>query len=371
MKSSSTQWAALLSVVLSLFLTLMGCSVLGQKPSDEQGEWSRKGSFIASYGPVVEPYSSRIRNSYYLYSDSGKQLSAAKGRGSWAPVAITTQSGAYGYFSGSLEQLGSDGPEVSFMKNSPVSFYGHSPEGRMAVAILNDSDSAEFHHSSVVFDGASANKATIPTVPHSLAVGERNALVVGDSVDGNVQRKDLLLLDADGTVTNIGFPSGYDESLPDFKYPHVNYLGDGLFEVLQAATEGPVTNFKSFEVRIVNDSYLETQQVRSFSMSLNDDFAVTRSLPLGENGFIDTSGRVFINHRDVFGPEHTGTIPQFDTDKFVPVNSSTEALLGIRTASSIEIRKWAKPEEIVAEIAYERGACADEACGLSSISAVL
>ncbi|MDN6823089.1 MAG: hypothetical protein L0L83_05575 [Corynebacterium flavescens] len=107
-----------------------------------------------------------------------------------------------------------------------------------------------------------------------------------------------------------------------------------------------------------------------FSMTLNDSFSITRSLPFGENGFIDTSGNVLINHRDAHGPERTGTIPEFDADKFVPINSSTKSFIGIRKPNSIEIRRWSKSEEIVTEVAYEKDACADEACGISSISAV-
>lgn len=363
------QRALFLSVASAACLFVMGCSV-SQQPSGSEKQWETPGNFIVSYGPVMEPYSSKIDNSYYLYSSSGQHLGRSSGRGSWAPVALTSQEGAYGYFSDSIEKLGVNDQKVSFLKNSPVSFYGRSPEGKLAVAIINDSHSAEFHHSSIAFGGGSIVKQTLPTVPHSLAVGEEAALVVGDSRDGNHRKKDLVLIRNDGAVKAIDFPPGYNAGIPDFKYPHVNYLGSGLFEVLEGVTEGEVTHFRSFEVRIGVDDRLMTQRIAHFSMALHDDFAITRTLPFGENGFIDAKGNVFINHRDLYPPESTGKIQAFDANDFIPVNSSKEALIGIRREDSIEIRRWGKPEEIVVSLAYEGEECSDEACGISSISLI-
>ncbi|OIR41053.1 hypothetical protein BJP07_09420 [Corynebacterium sp. NML130628] len=281
---------------------------------------------------------------------------------------MTTREGSYGYFPDSIKDLGSGEEKASFLERSPVTFYDGSPTGNLAVGIVNDSDSAEFHHSFIVFHGQSTFKAPVPTVPHSLAVSEDAALVVGDSYEGERHKKDLVLVRKDGSVTTIDFPHGYDTSIPDFKYPHVNYLGDGLFEILEGKTEGEVTHFTSFEVRLSDDNEAVTQQISHFSMALHKNFAVTRSLPFGENGFIDTNGTVFINHRDSEPPELTGTIPRFQEENFIPVNFSTQALFGIRRKDIIEIRRWDAPEKITARLNYEQNACSDEACGISSIS---
>lgn len=130
------------------------------------------------------------------------------------------------------------------------------------------------------------------------------------------------------------------------------------------------TNFKSFELRISDEDELLIQKVTHFSMDLHEDFAVTRSLPFGENGFIDVNGNVFINHRDSHPPEQTGTIQSFNTESYIPVNSSTEALVGLRRKDFIEIRRWDKPDIMVARLSYENKACSDEACGIASVSHV-
>ena len=345
---------------------LVGCTS-HEHSSDDSAAWASPGNFIVSYGPVMEPYSSDIPNSYYVYSPTGQLLASTQGQGSWTPVALSAHGRSYGYFSDSLDDLGTGEEKASFLERSPVSFYGGSPEGNLAVAIINESASVEFHHSVVVFYGQSTFKEPVPTVPHSLAVGEEAALVVGDSFEGEHHKKDLVLVSSDGSVKTIDFPRGYDTTVPDFKYPHVNYLGDGLFEVLEGRTEGEVTNFKSFEVRVSNDEVV-TQKVRQFSMELPKDFAVARSLPFGENGFIDTSGNVFINHRDGQSPERTGTIPDFHEDGFIPVSFSAEPFFGILRRNLIEIRRWEAPEKVVAQLSYEKSACRDDACGISSIS---
>lgn len=348
-------------------LILVGCTDVEHSTGDKQA-WASPGNFIVSYGPVVEPYSSSIHNSYYLYSPSGARLASSQGEGSWTPVVLTTREGSYGYFPDSINDLGSGEEKASFLKRSPITFYGGSPEGNLAVGIINDSDSAKFHHSFVIVHGQSAFKGPVPTVPHSLAVGEEAALVVGDSHEGEHHKKDLVLVRSDGSIKTIDFPHGYDTSIPDFKYPHVNYLGDGLFEVLEGKTEGEVSYFRSFEVRLSDNDELLTQKISYFSMELHKDFAVTRSLPFGENGFIDTNGKVFINHRDSKPPKLAGTIPEFHEKSFVSVNFSVEALFGIRRKDFIEIRRWDTPEEIIARLSYEKSACPDDACGISSIS---
>ena len=244
-------------------LVLVGCTDVKRSTGDKQA-WASPGNFVVSYGPVVEPYSSSIHNTYYLYSPSGQRLASSQGKGSWTPVALTTREGSFGYFSDSIKDLGSGEEKASFLERSPISFYGGSPAGNLTVGIVNDSDSAEFHHSLVVFHGQSTFKEPIPTVPHSLAVGEDAALVVGDSYEGERHKKDLVLVRSDGSVKTIDFPRGYDTSIPDFKYPHVNYLSNGVFEILEGRTEGEVTRFKSFEVRISDDDELVTQKVSLF-----------------------------------------------------------------------------------------------------------
>ncbi|AKE41624.1 hypothetical protein UL82_07310 [Corynebacterium kutscheri] len=370
MKIFSRPQRVLWIIVSIACMVFVGCSD-AQQYSESEKLWTSPGNFIVSYGPIMEPYSSKIDNSYYLYSPSGQQLGWLQGQGSWAPVALATRKGSYGYFAGSINNLGDGTQKVSFLKESPVSFYGSSPNGNLAIAIINDSNSAEFHHSFVAFYEESTSKGTVPTVPHSLAVGEEAALVVGDSYEGERYEKDLVLIRNDGSIKKINFPLGYDENIPDFKYPHVNYLGNGVFEVLEGITKGERTDFKSFEVRIGDDDELTIQKVTHFSMNLHEDFAITQSLPFGENGFIDINGNVFINHRDTHLPEKTGNIRSFNAKAYIPVNFSTEALLGIRQKDCIEISRWDKPELVVARLKYEKKACSDDACGISSISRTL
>ena len=86
--------------------------------------------------------------------------------------------------------------------------------------------------------------------------------------------------------------------------------------------EGSRTFLTAFEVRVSGDDTLDTEQVTEHVMTLHEDFAVTRTLPRGENGFIDKEGRVFINRRDSADPELTGTIEGFSEEQFIFMNSA-------------------------------------------------
>ncbi|GAB3948106.1 hypothetical protein [Corynebacterium tapiri] len=241
----------------------------------------------------------------------------------------------------------------------------------MAVAIMNESQSAEFLFKAVVFNRGEVNSVPIPSGVHSLAVGENHALIAGDSLGDDPKKKELYLLKSNGQVKQIPFPEGYDLTTPDFKYSHVNYLGAGLFEVLQGVPDGEVTKLKSFEVRVTPEMTLKVENTREFKMTLANNFVKHVMLPFGETGFIDDQGSVFINHRDTKDPERTGHVDGVTRETYVRVNSSIEALFGVRRDGLIEIRRWGSPESIVTEIPFEKGACSDEACGIASVSKIL
>ena len=181
----------------------------------------------------------------------------------------------------------------------------------------------------------------------------------------------MFLLDAEGDGREIAFPDGYEVNSPDFKYPHVNYLGDGLFEILQGRVEGSRTFLTAFEVRVSGDDSLDTEQVTEHVMTLHDDFAVTRTLQRGENGFIDNEGRVFINRRDSADPELTGTIEGFSEEQFIPMNSAGfDPKFALEKGGKIEVRSWNAPEKPLTTFDYHSEACKDSSCGVSSISEI-
>lgn len=363
------------SVVFSgLLVLLTGCSPAGEGGSiaPTAQDWSEPGNYIVSYGPVLQPFGSDSSNSYYLYTPSGRRIDHVKGSGSWTPVALPTSGGSYLYFADSIQQHGLHNGSVDIHDYDPITYFGSSPEGSMAIAIVNSSQSDTFAHQAIVLkeDGTTSTH-DLPLVPHSLAVGEKHAIIIGYTPNGTASDRRMFLLGVEGKAREIAFPDGYEVNAPDFKYPHVNYLGAGLFEVLQGRAEGNRTFLTAFEVRVSEDNTLDTQQITEHAMTLYDDFAVTRTLQRGENGFIDNEGRVFINRRDSADPELTGTIEGFSEQQFIPVNSAGgDPKFALEKGGKIEVRSWNAPEKPLTTISYRTEACRDSSCGISSISEI-
>ncbi|WP_143111741.1 hypothetical protein [Corynebacterium sp. NML130628] len=210
-----------------------------------------------------------------------------------------------------------------------------------------------------------------PAIPHSLAVGDSEALIVGNPQENerNANENELYLLESDGNLTKIPFPPGYDVET-NFKYPYVNYLGDGKFEVLQGHSEGRKTHLTSFEVSVDSaKKQLDVHNIHPLTMMLSEDFAITRTLPNGENGVIDKSGNVYINRRDSSEPEKVGHIEEFSADNFIRMKTpGREPKFGIRRAGTIEVRKWNDPNTVLFSVNVERSACGSPDCGIASIS---
>ena len=353
---------------------LAGCSPTqdaGPTASTAQ-DWSESGNYIVSYGPVLEPFGNNSSNSYYLHEPKGQEIAHVQGSGSWTPVALPTNGGSYLYFANSIQQHGLNNGSVEIHDYDPITYFGFSPEGSMAVAIVNSSQSDKFAHQAIVLKEDGTNSThDLPLVPHSLAVGEKHAIVIGYTPTGTASDRRMFLLDAEGGGREIAFPDGYEVNSPDFKYPHVNYLGDGLFEILQGRVERSRTFLTAFEVRVSGDDSLNTEQVTEHVMTLHEDFAVTRTLQRGENGFIDNEGRVFINRRDSADPELTGTIEGFSEEQFIPMNSAGfDPKFALEKGGKIEVRSWNAPEKPLTTFDYHSEACKDSSCGVSSISEI-
>ncbi|WP_146183371.1 hypothetical protein [Corynebacterium liangguodongii] len=106
-------------------------------------------------------------------------------------------------------------------------------------------------------------------------------------------------------------------------------------------------------------------------MTLNNDFAVTRTLRRGENGFIDNVGRVFINRRDSADPELTGSIEGFSKEQFIPVDSAGGGpTFALNKGGKIEVRSWNAPEKPLTIFDYHSEACKDSSCKVASISEI-
>lgn len=310
---------------------------------------------------MLEPFGNNSSNSYYLHAPTGQEIDHVQGSGSWTPVALPTSGGSYLYFADSIQQHGLHNGSVEIHDYDPITYFGSSPEGSMAIAIVNSSQSAAFAHQAIILkDDGTTSTHDLPLVPHSLAVGEKHAIVIGYTPNATASDRRMFLLDAEGNGREIAFPDGYEVNSPDFKYPHVNYLGDGLFEILQGRVEGHRTFLTAFEVRV-------TEHV----MTLHEDFAVTRTLQRGENGFIDNEGRVFINRWDSADPELTGTIEGFSENQFIPVNSAGgDPKFALERGGKIEVRSWNAPEKPLTTISYHTEACRDSSCGISSVSGI-
>ena len=374
MRAATVKAVFPLVVLSGIVVLLTGCS-----PAQDRGsvafaaeEWAKSGNYIVSYGPVLEPFGNDSSNSYYLHAPTGDEIDHLRGSGSWTPVALPTHGGSYLYFADSIQQYGLHDGSVDLHRYDPITYFGFSPEGSMAVAIVNTSQSESFaHQAHILREDGTTSTHDLPLAPHSLAVGDKHAIIIGYTPNGTASDRRMFLLDSDGEGREIAFPDGYEVNSPDFKYPHVNYLGDGSFEILQGRVEGNRTFLTAFEVRVGDDNKLDSQQVTEHVMTLNDDFAVTRTLQGGRNGFIDNEGRVFVNKKDSEDPQLTGVIEGFSEDQFILVNSASEdPKFGLEREGKVEIRSWNSPEKPLVTLKPHIEACSDSSCGISSISEI-
>ena len=346
--------------------------------------WGQSGNFIVGYGPVREPYSSNVQNTYQVFSPEGQWLDETTQRGGYYPVAIPTRQGSYLYFADTIRQAGEHTHEVDITDFDPIEYCSNSETGIFGIAVVNASTS-EFAYDSIVFtaDGGSTT-TSIDMVPHSLAVGKDYALIVGYA--SSVRK--LLLVDSRGRVTKIDFPKGYRLDSPSFPYPHVNYLGNDRFEVLQAerVTElerGHTVDFVSFEIEL-GEHHADpdhTLSVSRFTKTLPDDFGAGYALSHGDTGYTTKDGRIYVNKRLTKNqPTFTGRIAGFSQERlltndiFVPVNSQFgEPLFGIKDKESISIRSWFEPNKVRTVIPVSKNACffdIDDVCDLASINLV-
>lgn len=141
--------------------------------------WGQSGNYIMGYGPVREPYSSSIKNTYQVFSPDGQWLDETTQKGGYYPIAIPTRQGSYLYFADAIKQAGEHTHEISINAYDPIEYSSNSETGTFEVAVVNVSTS-EFCYDIVglTADGRSTKFSTA-MVPHSLAVGKDYALVAG------------------------------------------------------------------------------------------------------------------------------------------------------------------------------------------------
>ena len=297
---------------------------------ENTASWGQSGNYIMGYGPVREPYSSSIKNTYQVFSPDGQWLDE------------TTQKGGY----------------------YPTSEFSYDIVGLTA-------------------DGRSTKFSTV-MVPHSLAVGKDYALVAGHASSA----KKLLLVNNQGQAKEINFPKGYQLDSPNFPYPYVNYLGNDRFEVLQAERvkeleRGHTVDFVSFEIEL-GEHHADPDHALSvsrFTKTLPDDFGAGYALSHGDTGYTTKDGRIYVNKRLTKNePTFTGQLAGFSKDRlltnniFIPVNSLFgDPLFGIKDKESISIRSWFEPNKVRTVIPVSKNACffdMDDVCGLASINLV-
>lgn len=303
--------------------------------------WGQSGNFIVGYGPVREPYSSNVQNTYQVFSPDGQWLDETTQRGGYYPVAIPTRQGSYLYFADAIKQAGEHTHEIDIMDFDPIEYSSNSETGTFGVAVVNASTS-EFSYDIVglTADGRST-RFSPAMVPHSLAVGKDYALVAGHASS----TKKLLLVNNQGQAKEINFPKGYQLDSPNFPYPYVNYLGNDRFEVLQAERvkeleRGHTVDFISFEIEL-GKHHADPDHALSvsrFTKTLPDDFGAGYALSRGDTGYTTKDGRIYVNKRLTKNePTFTGRIAGFSQERlltndiFVPVNSQFgEPLFGIK-----------------------------------------
>jgi len=346
--------------------------------------WGQSGNFIVGYGPVREPYPDTVKNTYQVFSPDGKFLDETTQRGGYYPTVIPMRQGSYLYFADAIKQAGEHTHEVDITDYDPIEYSSNSETGTFGVAVVNASTS-EFSYDIVglTADGKSTKFST-RMVPHSLAVGKDYALVAGYE---SSTRK-LLLVNNQGKVKEINFPKGYRLDSPSFPYPHVNYLGNDRFEVLQAERvkeleRGHTVDFVSFEIEL-GERHADpdhTLSVSRFTKTLPDDFGAGYALSHGDTGYTTKDGRIYVNKRLTKNqPTFTGRIAGFSQERlltndiFVPVNSQFgDPLFGIKDKESISIRSWFEPNKVRTVIPVSKNACffdIDDVCDLASINLV-
>ena len=351
---------------------------------ENTASWGQSGNFIVSYGPVREPYSSSIKNTYQVFSPDGQWLDETTQKGGYYPIAIPTRQGSYLYFADAIKQAGEHTHEVDITDYDPIEYSSNSETGTFGVAVVNASTS-EFSYDIVglTADGRSTKFSTV-MVPHSLAVGKDYALVAGHASSA----KKLLLVNNQGQAKEINFPKGYQLDSPNFPYPYVNYLGNDRFEVLQAERvkeleRGHTVEFISFEIEL-GEHHADPDHALSvsrFTKTLPDDFGAGYALSHGDTGYTTKDGRIYVNKRLTKNePTFTGQLAGFSKDRlltnniFIPVNSQFgEPLFGIKDKESISIRSWFEPNKVRTVIPVSKNACffdMDDVCGLASINLV-
>lgn len=112
--------------------------------------WGQSGNFIVGYGPVREPYSSNVQNTYQVFSPEGQWLDETTQRGGYYPVAIPTRQGSYLYFADAIRQAGEHTHEVDITDFDPIEYCSNSETGTFGIAVVNASTS-EFAYDSIVF----------------------------------------------------------------------------------------------------------------------------------------------------------------------------------------------------------------------------
>ena len=346
--------------------------------------WGQSGNFIVGYGPVREPYSSNVQNTYQVFSPDGQWLDETTQRRGYYPVAIPTRQGSYLYFADAIKQAGEHTHEIDITDFDPIEYSSNSETGTFGVAVVNASTS-EFSYDIVglTADGRST-RFSPAMVPHSLAVGKDYALVAGHASS----TKKLLLVNNQGQAKEINFPKGYQLDSPNFPYPYVNYLGNDRFEVLQAERvkeleRGHTVDFVSFEIEL-GERHADpdhTLSVSRFTKTLPDDFGAGYALSHGDTGYTTKDGRIYVNKRLTKNqPTFTGRIAGFSQERlltndiFVPVSSQFgEPLFGIKDKESISIRSWFEPNKVRTVIPVSKNACffdIDDVCDLASINLV-
>ena len=351
---------------------------------ENTASWGQSGNYIMGYGPVREPYSSSIKNTYQVFSPDGQWLDEMTQKGGYYPIAIPTRQGSYLYFADAIKQAGEHTHEVDIMDYDPIEYSSNSETGTFGVAVVNASTS-EFSYDIVglTADGRSTKFSTV-MVPHSLAVGKDYALVAGHASSA----KKLLLVNNQGQAKEINFPKGYQLDSPNFPYPYVNYLGNDRFEVLQAERvkeleRGHTVDFVSFEIEL-GEHHADPDHALSvsrFTKTLPDDFGAGYALSHGDTGYTTKDGRIYVNKRLTKNePTFTGQLAGFSKDRlltnniFIPVNSLFgDPLFGIKDKESISIRSWFEPNKVRTVIPVSKNACffdMDDVCGLASINLV-
>ena len=351
---------------------------------ENTASWGQSGNYIMGYGPVREPYSSSIKNTYQVFSPDGQWLDETTQKGGYYPIAIPTRQGSYLYFADAIKQAGEHTHEISINAHDPIEYSSNSETGTFGVAVVNASTS-EFSYDIVglTADGRSTKFSTV-MVPHSLAVGKDYALVAGHASSA----KKLLLVNNQGQAKEINFPKGYQLDSPNFPYPYVNYLGNDRFEVLQAERvkeleRGHTVDFVSFEIEL-GEHHADPDHALSvsrFTKTLPDDFGAGYALSHGDTGYTTKDGRIYVNKRLTKNePTFTGQLAGFSKDRlltnniFIPVNSLFgDPLFGIKDKESISIRSWFEPNKVRTVIPVSKNACffdMDDVCGLASINLV-